>query len=107
MAEQHDWQKQFKLKQGLVELDIENIEKVIAEMPHAPLTNSSRATMLKAAIEAGWVLEPACEVGDFDGKKRYFYNGQNVDDMKPGAVRWLGLQVDRAYAEATEIPKNL
>lgn len=107
MAELHDWQKQFKLKADLRELDIENLERALVDMPRLALTNTSNASKLKAAIAAGWVLEPACEVGDFDGEKRYFYAGQNIDEMKPGAVRWLGMQVDRAYAEATEIPKNL
>ena len=107
MAELHDWQKQFKLKADLRELDIENLERALVDMPRLALTNTSNASKLKAAIAAGWVLEPACEVGDFDGEKRYYYAGQNIDEMKPGAVRWLGMQVDRAYAEATEIPKNL
>ena len=107
MAELHDWQKQFKLKGNLVELDVENLERALENLPRAILSNTGYAARLKAAIAAGWVLEPASEVGDFDGTKRCFYAGQNVDEMKPGAVRWLGQQVDRAYDEATEIPKNL
>lgn len=103
----HDWQKEFKIKQDLVESDIEALEKELLAMPRMALTNTAKASKLKAAIEAGWVEEPATEVGEFEKKKRYFYNGQNVDDMHPGAVRWLGDQVDTKYNEAVEIPKNL
>jgi hypothetical protein len=103
----HDWQKEFKVKEGLVELDIESLEKELMLMPRLALTNTARASKLKAAIAAGWIVSPACEVGDFEGKKRYFYNGQNIDEMHPGAVRWLGDQIDDIYDEATQIPKNL
>jgi len=107
MSELHEWQKSFKLKQNLVELDIENLESALIDMPRIALTNTSNASKLKAAISAGWIVEPPCEVGNFEGEKRYFYNGQNIDEMHPGAVRWLGSQIDNAYVEATEIPKNL
>jgi len=103
----HDWQKEFKLKQDLVELDVEKLEKALLTMPRMALTNTAKASKLKAAIEAGWVEKPATEVGDFEGDKRYFYNSENIDDMHPGAVRWLGDQVDAAYNAAVEIPKNL
>ena len=107
MAVLYDWQKQFKLKQDLVELDVENLERALVELPRVALSNTGFASRLKAAIAANWVVEPHCEVGAFDTEKRYFYDGKNIDDMNPGAVRWLGMQIDKAYAEATEIPKNL
>ena len=103
----HDWQKEFVLKKDLVELDIEKLEKVMLGMPRFALTNTAKASKLKAAIEAGWVVEPATEVGEFEGKKRYFYKGQNIDDMNPGAVRWLGDQVEILYTASVEVPKNL
>ena len=62
---------------------------------------------MRAAIEADWIEEPKNEVGDFEGEQRYFYGDQNVDEMHAGAVKWIGLEVDKAYQEATEIPKNL
>ena len=107
MAELNEWQKEFKLKKDLVELDIENLERALVDMPRLTLTNTGMASKLKAAIAAGWVLEPPCEVGKYGDDKRYFYDGKNIDDMKPGAVRWLGSQIDVAYMEATEVPKNL
>lgn len=105
--ELHDWQKEFKVKSNLVELDIEKLEKELITMPRYALTNTANASKLKAAIAAGWVESPACEVGDFKGEKRYYYGGKDIDEMHPGAVRWLGAQIDRIYNEVTEIPKNL
>ena len=116
----HDWQKEFKLKENLVELDIENIETHLLKLPRIALTNTMKASMLKGAIAAGWVEEPPSEVGEYDveietedgqkktkKEKRYFYKDQNIDEMNPGAVKWFGEQVEKAYQEATEIPKNL
>ena len=107
MSELHDWQKAFKMKENLVELDVENLEKALMDMPRMALTNTANASKLKAAIVAGWILEPHCEAGTFGEEKRYFYDGKNIDEMHPGAVRWLGLQVDTRYALVTEVPKNL
>lgn len=108
MAESlHDWQKEFKLKENLVELDVENIEKYLIEFPRYTLKQAGAAASLKAAIAAGWVVSPDCEVGEFEGEKRYFYNKQNIDEMHPGAVRWLGDQIDKLYRDVTAIPKNL
>lgn len=103
----HDWQQEFKLKKELVELDIEKLEKELIGLPLRALTNTANASKLKAAIAAGWVVAPACEVGEFKGEKRYYYAKKDIDEMHPGAVRWLGAQIDKAYNEATEIPKNL
>jgi len=103
----HDWQKEFKLKGDLTQLDVEKLEAALLKLPVRALTNTGMASRLKAAIEAGWVEAPETEVGDFNGEKRWFYNGQNIDEMHPGAVRWLGKQIDDAYTVITEIPKNL
>jgi hypothetical protein len=105
--ELHDWQKEFKLKGSLTQLDVENFERSLFTFPRRLLANTGAGAELKAAIEGGWILAPTCEVGDFEGEKRYFYNEKNVDEMHPGAVKWLGERVDDAYQEATEIPKNL
>lgn len=65
---------------------------------------------LKAAIKAGWIESPLCEIATVSpngtGKQttRYFFAGQNVDEMHPGKVRWYGRQVNVAYQKAVEIP---
>jgi hypothetical protein len=108
MAEKlHDWQKEFKVKGNLIQLDVERLESVLYTFPRRTLIYTGAGATLKAAIEAEWIEAPPCEMGDFEGEKRFFYNGQNVDDMHPGAVKWLGQQIDDAYLEVTQIPKNL
>ena len=107
MAELNAWQKQFKIKKDLVELDIEKLEAALIGLPRLTLTQTANASKLKAAIEAGWITAPPCECGEFNGEKRYFYDGKNIDEMHAGAVRWLGNQIDDAYSLAIEIPKNL
>ena len=103
----HDWQKEFKVKGELVQLDIEKLESALLKLPVRALTNTAAASKLKAAIEAGWIEAPQTEVGEFEKEKRWFYGGKNIDEMNPGAVRWLGNEIDRLYQEATTIPKNL
>lgn len=104
----YDWQKEFKLKEGITQLDMENFERVLFSFPKRVLAgNTGAALRLKCAIEGGWIESPKTEVGDFKGEKRWFYADKNVEELHPGAVAWLGEQIDTAYAEATQIPKNL
>jgi hypothetical protein len=104
----YDWQEAFKLKEGLTQLDMENFERVLFSFPKRVLAgNTGAALRLKCAIEGGWIASPPVEVGDFKGEKRWFYDGKNVEEMHPGAVAWFGEQIDAAYTEATQIPKNL
>ena len=105
----HDWQKAFKLKSNLTQLDLENFERVLFGFSRRVLTgNTGAALRLKCAIEGEWIEAPETEVGEFKGEdNRYFYDGKNVDEPHPGAVLWLGEQIDEAYSKAIEIPKNL
>lgn len=65
---------------------------------------------LKAAIKAGWIKNPICEIATVSpngtGKQttRYFFAGENVDEMHPGKVRWYGRQIQLAHDAAVEIP---
>jgi len=108
----HAWQKDFTLKDPLLEIDVENLERAIMDFPYATLraagiTNLAAAATLKSAIAADWIVAPECEVGEFDGQKRYFYAGKDIDEMHPGAVKWLGNQIDAAYTAVTFVPKAL
>ena len=113
----HDWQNELRLKEPLLQRDMVAFESALFRQPVEALaqlakTNNMRyGAVVKAAIEAGWIDAPECEVGEFERKgkkeKRWLYNGRNVDEMAPGAVRWIGSQIDRAYEAAAEIPKNL
>ena len=107
IEELHDWQKEFKLRGDLTQLDVENFEKSLFSFPRRLLANTGAGAELRAAIEGGWILSPDCEVGEFEGAKRYYYDSKDIDGMHPGAVKWLGERVDEVYQEATQIPKNL
>lgn len=47
--------------------------------------------VLKAAIDAGWIIEPVIE---------------DVGDVKPARVRWLAEQVITAYSESVTVDPN-
>lgn len=57
-------------------------KETIAEQP---------ATVVRAAITAGWIVEPAMTV-------------DQVRSLVPGYVRWMAGKIDRVYKEATSIP---
>ena len=104
----HDWQKALKIKGSLKQVDVEKFLSFLSKQRTTNLLRlSGHGATLRAAIEADWIDEPVNEVGDFEGEKRYFYSEMNVDEMNAGAVKWIGEQLDKAYQEATEIPKNL
>lgn len=57
-------------------------------------TISTRCDVIvKAAVQAGWVVSP--ELTD-----------EQVDDMKPWLVQWIAGEIIKLYNEATSIPKN-
>jgi hypothetical protein len=104
-----EWQKEFKIKE-LTEADVERVEEIIFENDEKlerPNSNVKHGFMLRCAIRAGWIESPACEVKEVDEKRVCYYGDKSVEDLHPGAVRWLGLQVATAYGEAQQIPKNL
>mgnify|MGYP003565599319 CR=1 FL=1 len=63
-------------------------------------SNWAAGGALKAAIEAGWVEAPKTETGEFEGEKRFFFDGKDVDEMDPGLVRHLGNEIDKKYQSA-------
>lgn len=106
------WQDELKLKANLLMKDIAAFEQVYFSMPALPLALTYQrsvtrfANVLKAGIEAGWIIEPETETGTFGKSKRYFYKGVDVDEMHAGMVRWLGYEIDQAYTAALEPPPN-
>ena len=118
MAEKklHDWQENFALKEQLTQGDFEALEMAIVKMPGviSMLRNSglslAHGAYLRAAIQAGWIVTPECRAltDDKSGDRAFFYNGKDVDEMHPAAVKWLGQKViDRHDAIMSEDPKNL
>lgn len=62
---------------------------------------------LRAAIKAGWIQSPDSEVmEDSRGQVRHFYDGLEVDRMRPGEVKRFGLEVYRKYRLVTAIDPN-
>lgn len=117
-AELYDWQEAFTIKGDLREKDVTALERAAASLPHIILsaTNSYAEAYLCAAIEAGWIVSPECsyeevkrkdENGRMVTERRYTYDGRDVGDIHPGAVRWLGQQVIGRYNEVTVVPLAL
>lgn len=109
-----DWKTAFELKSNLTQGDVVAFEKALFALPRALLraqhSNIAAETALCAAIEAGWIESPACEVGEFGEDqtkaKRWFVEGTNIAALHPGKVRWYGAQVDALYNTITEPPPN-
>lgn len=103
------WQTAFKLRDRLVQRDVGAYEAVFTRLGGWTGAGSALAAerALKAAIEAGWLVEPVSEVlTDQAGKKRYTLGGENVDDAHPGKVRWYGASVLARYTETQQPPPN-
>jgi hypothetical protein len=103
------WQDRFKIRADLVQADVYAFEKTAYTL--GGLTtggyNMRAAHALKAAIEAGWLVEPAAEVlKDARGQARYLLAGENVDQMHGGKVLWYGARVTEHYTAAITVPPN-
>lgn len=137
-ADQSDnWQTAFVLKTDLRQKDVYTFESELRLLEKAAPTlqtvvSQSLQVMrsigmtvdssiesehhLKAAIKAGWIANPVCEIAVMSpngtaawntaGKQstRYFFAGENVDEMQPGKVRWYGRQIQLTFQAAVEIP---
>lgn len=131
--EGENWQANFAIKARLLQKDIYAFESELRLLEKASpsvntvvsqsmqvmrsigltVDNSIEAEHhLKAAIRAAWIESPVCELAEVSPngataarkQTRYFFDGQNVDEMHPGMVRWYGRQINVAYARAVEIP---
>jgi len=129
----HNWQTDFKLKTALLQRDVyafetelrileksapgvdtvlERVFQVLRTLGMTVDSNIETEHNLKAAIRAGWILAPLCEVAEISPngrltarkQTRYLFDDQNVDEMHPGKVRWYGREIIAAYNKAVEIP---
>ena len=101
----------LKLATGLKHKHIVALEEAIFKFPTSLLmraVNSSVAAgiYVKAAVKAGWIVEPANETGEFNKAERYFIDGVDVDEMEAWEVAYLGREVEQLYNSLTNIPKN-
>lgn len=101
------WQDEFKLREDLVQADMETFDVVVKALGGTQIGPSANSGhLLKAAIAAGWIESPDAEVGTFEKGKRYLLGGEDVDKLPPGKVLWYGGQVGKRYAAALVIPPN-
>lgn len=103
------WKAALVLRADLVQADVYAFEKRADELGGLMDGgfNMRSAHALKAAIGAGWLVEPAAEVlKDGRGQERFMFAGEDVDRMHPGKVLWFGSQITRAYSNAITVPPN-
>lgn len=103
------WQAAYKIRDALVQKDVAAFEIALhAQGAFAGAGSGLVAERaLKAAIEAGWLVEPACEVlTDKAGDKRHFLDKVAIDEADPGKVRWYGDRVLVRYTQSQRPPPN-
>jgi len=107
------WQDEFRLKNLLLQADVETFELALSRLPAAVIRARTGAAWygaaLRAAIEAGWINAPECSVlRDDSGKRVWMYGGRRVRDMHPAAVQWLGQRIETLYNETmSAVPKEI
>ena len=114
MAEKlHKWQADFALKDELTQGDFEALEMALFKMPQAATLfrkadlSIVRGAYLRAAIQAGWIVAPKNKSMVDEKDALYIYDGQDVNDMHPAKVNWLGARiVERHDAIMGADPKN-
>lgn len=86
------------LKYGAGDLRQRDIEKFMAAIRRSDLGESPpehAGKVLRAAIQAGWVIEPALKVEkDHD----------DVADLPPAHAFWYAAQIDAVYRECMTVP---
>ena len=66
-----DWQKEFELKEKLTQGDFEALEMALFRLPNIAtmFRKADFATVngayLRAAIQAGWIVSPECNMRSF------------------------------------------
>lgn len=104
------WKDSFKLRDDLRQRDVYAFETDVNTLGGFSKDGSNilAAHALKAAISAGWLADPdSGEVlTDSKGESRYHLNGEDVDDLHAGKVRWFGLRVVAHYSKAVAPPPN-
>ena len=110
ISEGENWREKLELRSGLKNPDLVLYEQVFyrlgGDKARGLVTNAD--VTLKSAIEAGWIESPKAEtlVEDKTKRKRYFYDGVDLDEADPGEVIYLGSRVAAYYNELVEIPGN-
>lgn len=94
-------QLKLVVKDDLLTRDVEAYMRELRVMVEKARTNplgsvsrfEENAITVRAAIKAGWVIEPELSWGQ-------------VSDLRPVETRWYAEQIDGVYRGLTEIPKD-
>lgn len=102
--------REWQLKGDLRQRDVAAWNRPYIAYPYRAALADERQAALQAAIEAGWILSPPCsweDVTTADGKtrRRYLFDGVEVDDLLPSEVAYYGTLVLAHFEDATRIPK--
>lgn len=99
----------WTLKGDLRQRDVAAWNRAYLNHPNRAALADERQAALQSAIEAGWIQSPPCSYEDVtvDGKtrRRYFFDGVEVDDMLASEVAFYGTLCNAYYEDATRIPK--
>ena len=101
----------FELRDDMKQRDVAAWNRVYVNGPRTA-TAEERQTALAAAIEAGWIVQPASrweDVTDGDtGRKtrRYFFDGVEIGDMMAAEVFYYGNLCMRHFQEIIAVPKD-
>lgn len=103
------WKNEFRLRSDLGQRDFYAFEMEFTKLggftSGGNIVHANRA--LKGAIHARWLEAPAAEVlTDDEGKRRYLFAGENVDDIDPGRLRHYGNVITSKYIDAQKVPPN-
>lgn len=103
------WKEKLALRDDLRQRDVYAFEENVNALGGFSKDGSNilAGHALKGAIAAGWLDAEAAEVlTTAGGDKRYELNGEDVDDMHPGKVRWYGLKIIAHYSKWVTPPPN-
>ena len=100
----------WTLRGDLQQRDVALWNRAYLNHPYRAALADERQAALQAAIEAGWILSPAVSYEDVttpDGKtrRRYLFDGVEVDEMLAAEVAYYGRLVLAHFEDATRIPK--
>lgn len=98
---------EYQLKEDLRQKDLEAWNAAFMLLPRLG-TAGQHGAAVRAAIAAGWIVEPTTRyAGAQNGTgPQYLLDGVDVGDMHPAHVFQLGEAIDRLYQELTTIPKK-
>lgn len=105
----------FRLKDDLRQRDVATWNRVYNQRGATGVRTPvavERQAALEAAIEAGWILEPATaaeavvDMKTGQESRRYTFDGVPVDDMAPAQVNYYGTLCSRMFDAVMAIPKG-